>query len=199
MSICTCVTKLGMTLVEEEEEEEEEEEQEEEKEEEEEAEEEEEEAEEEEEEAEEEEEEEEREESTEEKHISQSIPCSSLLTSWQFSESEVLHGACGDQRLLRVVEDVGQSVHPYMEVGDVDAHGLLPHGRLVGVSRRLVVVGEGDDGRTDTCTRERGRRKGERWGGGGGGGASHKQTHHVLITCCLITFCCTNKHTSLPL
>ena len=60
---------------------------------------------------------------------------------------------------------MGQSVHPYMEVGDVDAHGLLPHGRLVGVARRLVVVGEGDDGRTDTCTRERGRRKGERGGG----------------------------------
>ena len=45
-----------------------------------------------------------------------------------------------------------QRVHPHMEVGDVHAHGLLAHSRLVRVTRRLVVVWEGNDGGTDTCT-----------------------------------------------
>ncbi len=42
---------------------------------------------------------------------------------------------------------MGQGVHADVVVGDVDAHGLLTHGRLVGVTRRLVVVGKRDDGR----------------------------------------------------
>lgn len=50
-----------------------------------------------------------------------------FCTSRQFSESEVLHGPGGDQRFLGVPEDVGQSVHPHMEVGDVDSHCLFPH------------------------------------------------------------------------
>ena len=49
-------------------------------------------------------------------------------TSRQLSEAEVLHGAGGHQRLLRVVEDVGRGVHAHVEVGDVDTHGLLAHG-----------------------------------------------------------------------
>lgn len=48
-------------------------------------------------------------------------------TCWQLSEAQVLHGAGGDQRFLRVVQHVGQRVHPHVEVGDVDAHGLFTH------------------------------------------------------------------------
>ena len=36
-----------------------------------------------------------------------------------------------------------------MKVCDVDAHGLLAHGRLVGVPGALVVIGEGDDAGAD--------------------------------------------------
>jgi hypothetical protein len=43
---------------------------------------------------------------------------------------EVVHGACSDHGLLWIVEDVGQRVHPHVEVGDVHAHGLLTHSRL---------------------------------------------------------------------
>ena len=45
-----------------------------------------------------------------------------------------------------------QGVHTDVEVGDVDTHGLLPHGRLVGVPGRLVVVGERNDAGTHACT-----------------------------------------------
>ncbi len=38
-----------------------------------------------------------------------------------------------------------------MEVGDVDAHGLLAHSRLVRVPWRLVVVRKWDNGCTHTC------------------------------------------------
>lgn len=72
------------------------------------------------------------------------------LTCRQLSEAEVLHRACGDQGLLRVPEDMGQGVHADMEIGDVDTHGLLAHGGLVGVPGRLVVIREGDDGSTNT-------------------------------------------------
>ena len=82
-----------------------------------------------------------------------------VCTSRELSEAEVLHGASGDQRFLRVVEHVCQSVHPDVEVCDVDSHGLLAHGRLVGVSGRLVVVREGYDAGTDTCTGGRGEDK----------------------------------------
>ena len=37
-----------------------------------------------------------------------------------------------------------QRVHPDVKVCDVYAHGLLAHGRLVGVPGALVVIGEGD-------------------------------------------------------
>ena len=35
---------------------------------------------------------------------------------------------------------MGQGVHPHVEVGDVDAHGLLTHGRLIGVPRGYLLV-----------------------------------------------------------
>ena len=41
-------------------------------------------------------------------------------------------------------------VHAALEVCAVHAHGLLAHGTLVRVTRRLVVVGEGNDGGTHT-------------------------------------------------
>ena len=51
---------------------------------------------------------------------------------------------------------MGQCVHAHMEVGDVDTHGLLAHGRLVCVTRRLVVIRKRDDGGTNTWSRGRG-------------------------------------------
>ena len=65
-----------------------------------------------------------------------------LLTSRQFSESEVLHGTCGDQRLLRVVQHMGQCVHTDVIVGNVHTHGLFSHSRLVCVTRRLLIIGD---------------------------------------------------------
>lgn len=59
------------------------------------------------------------------------------VTCWQLSEAQVLHGSGGDQRFLRVVQHMSQCVHSYVEVGDVDAHGLFTHSRLVRVSGRL--------------------------------------------------------------
>ena len=63
----------------------------------------------------------------------------------QLAEAQELHGACGGERLLRIEEDVRERVHANVIVGDVDAHGLLAHGALVGVTRRLVVIGKGYD------------------------------------------------------
>ena len=40
---------------------------------------------------------------------------------------------------------MGQGVHPHMEVGDINSHGLLAHSRLVCVSRGLVVETESKD------------------------------------------------------
>ncbi len=45
---------------------------------------------------------------------------------------------------------MGQRVHAHMEVGDVHAHGLLAHSRLVCVTRRLIMIGERNNGRTYT-------------------------------------------------
>ncbi|GIX64653.1 uncharacterized protein BcabD6B2_40880 [Babesia caballi] len=67
----------------------------------------------------------------------------------QLPEPQELHGSGAHQRLLRVVEQVAQRVHPEVEVGRVHPHGLLAHGALVRVARRLVLVGEGDDGGAD--------------------------------------------------
>ena len=56
------------------------------------------------------------------------------LTCGEFSEAKVLHRPGGDQWLLWIVKDVGKSVHTNVEIGNVDAHGLFAHGRLVRVS-----------------------------------------------------------------
>lgn len=59
------------------------------------------------------------------------------VTCRQLSEAQVLHGACGDERFLGVVQDVSECVHANVEVGDVDAHGLFSHGGLIRVPGRL--------------------------------------------------------------
>ena len=70
------------------------------------------------------------------------------LTCGKLSEAKVLHRPGSDQRLLWIVKDVGKGVHTDVEIGNVDPHGLFAHGRLVCVSRGLVVVREGNDGGT---------------------------------------------------
>ena len=71
------------------------------------------------------------------------------VTCWQLSKSQVLHGSCGDERFLWVEEHMSERVHTHVVVGDVDAHRLLAHGALVGVTWGLVVIGEGNDGGTN--------------------------------------------------
>mmetsp|Transcript_10451 Transcript_10451/g.26303 ORF Transcript_10451/g.26303 Transcript_10451/m.26303 type:complete len:451 (-) Transcript_10451:2197-3549(-) len=70
-------------------------------------------------------------------------------TGRQRTEVKVLHVARDHQRLLRVVEEMRQCVHAHLIVGDVDAHGLLAHRTLIGVTRTLVVVRERNDTATD--------------------------------------------------
>lgn len=60
----------------------------------------------------------------------------------EFSEAQILHGTGGDERLLRIAQDVCQRVHSNVEVRDVDTHGLFTHSALIGVTRRLVVIRE---------------------------------------------------------
>lgn len=59
------------------------------------------------------------------------------LTSGQLSESEILHGACSYQRLLRVVQHMRKCVHANMIVCNVNTHSLFPHSRLIRVTGRL--------------------------------------------------------------
>ena len=59
------------------------------------------------------------------------------VTCWELSEPQVLHGSGGDQWFLGVVQYMSQRVHSHMKVGDVDAHGLFTHSRLVRVPGRL--------------------------------------------------------------
>lgn len=63
----------------------------------------------------------------------------------QLFEAQVGHGFGGHEGLLGVGEHVRGGVHALSVVADVHAHGLLAHSGLVGVSRRLVVVGERND------------------------------------------------------
>eukprot|EP00967_Tisochrysis_lutea_P083235 scaffold115591_cov32-Tisochrysis_lutea.AAC.4 len=62
---------------------------------------------------------------------------------------KVRHRARDAERFLRIVEHICHGVHPQLVIGDVHAHGLLAHGGLVRVTRRLVVIGEGNDGCAD--------------------------------------------------
>ena len=49
---------------------------------------------------------------------------------------------------LGIVQHMGQGVHADMVIGNVHAHSLLAHGRLIGVTRRLIVVRKRDDAGT---------------------------------------------------
>mmetsp|Transcript_6455 Transcript_6455/g.19394 ORF Transcript_6455/g.19394 Transcript_6455/m.19394 type:complete len:390 (-) Transcript_6455:2323-3492(-) len=68
-----------------------------------------------------------------------------VLARRQLAEVQEFHRSRGDQRLLRVVQDVALRLEAQVEVGGKDAHRLLAHCRLVHVARRLVVIGEGHD------------------------------------------------------
>ena len=73
-----------------------------------------------------------------------------VLPRRELPEVKVLHGPGGHQRLLRVVQEVGEGVHALQEVGGVHSHGLLSHGALVRIPRTLVMIREGDDRRADS-------------------------------------------------
>lgn len=74
------------------------------------------------------------------------------VTCRQLSEAQVLHGSRGDQRFLRVVQHVSQRVHPNVEVGDVDSHGLLPHSRLVRVPGGLDMTAKALNVKGHSCS-----------------------------------------------
>ena len=59
----------------------------------------------------------------------------------QLRETEVVHGASGDQGLLRLVEHVGQGVHPHVKVRDVHAHSLLAY--MERQRRRNIMIKKG--------------------------------------------------------
>ena len=56
------------------------------------------------------------------------------VTVTPISEPEILHGACSDQRLLRVVQHMREGIHTNMEVCNVNTHSLLSHSRLISVT-----------------------------------------------------------------
>lgn len=60
-------------------------------------------------------------------------------------EVQEVHAARDDQGLLRVVQDMSQSIHSELVVAGINTHGLLSHGGLIGVPWRLVVIWEGND------------------------------------------------------
>lgn len=65
-------------------------------------------------------------------------------------EVKEIHRLSTDQRLLGIVENMGKRVHPEEVVAGVDTHCLLTHCALISVTRRLIVVWEGNDRCADT-------------------------------------------------
>mmetsp|Transcript_11227 Transcript_11227/g.69336 ORF Transcript_11227/g.69336 Transcript_11227/m.69336 type:complete len:386 (-) Transcript_11227:2198-3355(-) len=68
-----------------------------------------------------------------------------ILACRKIPEVQVLHGLRNDQGLLWVEKHVTQGVEAQIVICDIDAHGLLAHGRLVRITWGLVVIWEGDD------------------------------------------------------
>mmetsp|Transcript_39028 Transcript_39028/g.94366 ORF Transcript_39028/g.94366 Transcript_39028/m.94366 type:complete len:291 (-) Transcript_39028:1653-2525(-) len=60
------------------------------------------------------------------------------------------HGSGSTQWLLWIMQHVGHCVHPNLVIGSVNSHSLLSHGTLVDITRRLVVVGKGNNRSTNT-------------------------------------------------
>ena len=58
-----------------------------------------------------------------------------VAASRQFLKSKILHRFGCNERLLRVIEHMGKSVHPHLIVGGVDTHGLLTHRTLISIPR----------------------------------------------------------------
>lgn len=69
---------------------------------------------------------------------------------WKLLKMEILHGFGYDQWLLRIVENICESVHPKMVVARVNSHSLLSHCTLIGISWRLIMIRERNDRGTDT-------------------------------------------------
>ena len=72
-----------------------------------------------------------------------------VTTGCQLFKPEIFHGTRRYKRLLRIVEQVSQSVHSHLVVRSINSHGLLSHSRLIGVSGGLIVVGKGDNWSTN--------------------------------------------------
>ena len=76
-----------------------------------------------------------------------------LMSRWNLcgqGESRSITAKSGKHSLLGVpAEKPVYSMACQARAKQRDTHSLLAHGRLVGVTWRLVVVGEGDDGSTD--------------------------------------------------
>mmetsp|Transcript_10118 Transcript_10118/g.15281 ORF Transcript_10118/g.15281 Transcript_10118/m.15281 type:complete len:422 (-) Transcript_10118:326-1591(-) len=78
-----------------------------------------------------------------------------VLTGGEATEVEVLHVFRCHKGFLWVVQNVGQGIHSELVVGDVNSHRLFTHSRLICVTRRLVVIGEGNDRGTDSQNHRR--------------------------------------------
>ena len=55
---------------------------------------------------------------------------------------------------MRLLQDIGHGIHAYLIVGGVYAHGLIYHGRLVGIPQKLIVIREGYDLGADSYNQE---------------------------------------------
>ena len=66
-------------------------------------------------------------------------------TTGKLTEMQELHGARCTQGFLRIVQNVRHGVHANLVVGGINSHGLLTHGTLVSVTRRLVVIWKGNN------------------------------------------------------
>lgn len=74
----------------------------------------------------------------------------SIAASRKLFEVKEIHRLSAYQRLLGIVENMSERVHPEEVVAGVDTHRLLTHCALISVTRRLIVVWEGNDGGADT-------------------------------------------------
>lgn len=99
-------------------------------------------------------------------------------TGRKLSELQLLHSLRTHKRSLRVVENMTSRVESLVEGTDVHTHSLLTHRTLVGVTRGLVVVREGND----TCTHTQDHRRMDLTVGEGSDGAiGHTLVEHLGV------------------